>query len=204
LIMTSQTFGDNEQRSGERCEYLMLEFSPLSAPLQSRWRNNGLSADFLGDYVTTFLPANRDIAAAGSRQSEIRHAVAYIANELLENAMKYHQRGIDIPIGIRMELSAENITVTVSNSVGFEGAQIYKSYVEGVLKEDPNDLLVRQLENSSAGEESNKSGVGLLTMVNDYGAKLGWRFDVHAGHSEIMTVTTRAVLPLEYHPGESA
>ena len=202
--MTSQTLGDTEQHSGEQCEYLMLEFSPLSAPLQSRWRNNGLSADFLGDYVTTFLPANRDIGASGRRQGEIRHAVTYIANELLENAMKYHQRGISIPIGIRLELNADNITVTVSNGVGFDSARIYKSYVEGVLKEDPNDLLVRQLENSSAGEESTKSCVGLLTMVNDYGAKLGWRFEVNAEHPETMTVTTRAVLPLEQHLGESA
>jgi hypothetical protein len=202
--MISQTLGDNEEHSGEQCEYLMMEFSPLSAPLQSRWRNNGLSADFLGDYVTTFLPANRDIAATGARQGEIRHAVTYIANELLENAMKYHQRGINIPIGIRLELSPDNITVAVSNGVGVGGAQSYKSYVEGVLKEDPKDLLVRQLESNPAGEESSKSCVGLLTMVNDYGAKLGWRFEVHAEHSESMTVTTRAVLPLGRHSGESA
>jgi hypothetical protein len=47
--MISQTLGNYKERSGE-CEYLTLAFSPLSAPLRSRWRNNGLSADFLGDY----------------------------------------------------------------------------------------------------------------------------------------------------------
>ena len=37
-------------------EYLQLGFQPSSVPLKQRWRNNGLSADFLGDYVTTFFP----------------------------------------------------------------------------------------------------------------------------------------------------
>jgi len=32
--------------------------------------------------------------------------------------------------------------------------------------------------------------------LNDYGAKLSWRFDPDAGHPAIQTVTTRAVLEL--------
>jgi hypothetical protein len=202
--MNSKTIGNDEHHPGEQCEYLMLEFSPLSVPLQSRWRNNGLSADFLGDYVTTFLPANGDVVAAGKRQNEIRHAVTYIANELLENAMKYHQRGVNIPIGIHLELSAENITVTVSNGVGSGDAQIYKSYVENILQADSTELLAKQLEESATGKEPNKSCLGLLTMINDYGVKLGWQFEPHAGHVNTTLVSTRAVLSLEHHSGVSA
>ena len=95
-MMSSQTLGSYGERSSE-CEYLTLAFSPLSAPLRSRWRNNGLSADFLGDYVTTFLPTKGSMSADETRQNEIRHAVTYIANELLENAMKYHERDVDSP-----------------------------------------------------------------------------------------------------------
>jgi hypothetical protein len=36
-------------------EYLILSFSPSSIPLKQRWRNNCLSADFLADYLSTFL-----------------------------------------------------------------------------------------------------------------------------------------------------
>jgi len=199
--MNSQTLGENEQSTGGQCEYLTLVFSPLSAPLRSRWRNNGLSADFLGDYVTTFLPAEANVAAAESHQNAIKHAVTYIANELLENAMKYHERHVDIPIGIRLELSADRITVSATNGVGFGAAEIYKSYVEDMLKENPGDLLVRQLEGNSGEEESKKSGLGLLTMINDYGAKLGWQFELHPAHAEAMTVTTRAVLPINSFSG---
>src|SRR5437867_9425726 len=108
MTITSQNFGHAGQQSAEKCEYLTLAFSPLSAPLRSRWRNNGLSADFLGDYVTTFLPAKSSVAGVDSRQKEIRYAVTYIANELLENAMKYHDRQVDVPIGIHLELASDH------------------------------------------------------------------------------------------------
>jgi hypothetical protein len=201
--MISQTLGNYGERSGEG-EYLTLAFSPLSAPLRSRWRNNGLSADFLGDYVVTFLPTKGSMAAAESRRDEIRHAVTYIANELLENAMKYHERHVDIPIGIHLQLTSDHITVSVSNGIAIEQALLYKGFVEHLLEGDAGDLLFRQLEESSKCDESTVSCLGLLTMISDYDAQLGWRFDVHPMQSEIMTVTTSAVLPLKTAPGASA
>ena len=127
FMMTNQTLGHCGEQSGERCEYLTLSFSPLSAPLRSRWRNNGVSADFLGDYVTTFLPADGDMASARRKQNEIKHAVTYIANEFLENAMKYHERDVDIPIGIRLELTSDQITVSASNGVGAGAGEALQS-----------------------------------------------------------------------------
>src|ERR1700689_1464810 len=101
--MISETFGNFRERSN-KCEYLTLAFSPLSTPLRSRWRNNGLSADFIGDYVITFLPGEGH-GAGQSGQNEIRHAVTFIVNELLENAMKYHARDVDVPIRMHLELT---------------------------------------------------------------------------------------------------
>jgi hypothetical protein len=202
--MTNQTFGACGQELGGRREYLTLAFSPLSAPLRSRWRNNGLSADFLGDYVTTFLPADGTAASAEGGKNEIKHAVTYIANELLENAMKYHEHNVDVPIGIHLELTSTQITVSASNGISDEQAQSYQKFVERILQEDASDLLVRQLEESAGGDESTKSCLGLLTIITDYGAQLGWRFEVHPTLSEIMTVSTSAVLPLRNLSGFSA
>jgi hypothetical protein len=201
-MMISQTLGSCGERSDE-CEYLTLAFSPLSAPLRSRWRNNGLSADFLGDYVTTFLPGEGAVAA-GSRQNEIKHAVTYIANELLENAMKYHEPHTDIPIGIHLELTKDHITVSASNGAGTGQVERYRAFVEHLLEGDPGDLLLRQQEETANDAKSNSSCLGLLTMINDYGAQLGWRFDVYPAQPEMMTVTTSAVLRLQHAPGVSA
>jgi len=201
--MTNRILGYYGQEVGDRREYLTLAFSPLSAPLRSRWRNNGLSADFLGDYVTTFLPADDSTAAPEGGRKEIKHSVTYIANELLENAMKYHEHSIDIPIGIHLELTGTQITVSASNGISDGQAQCYQTFVENILREDASELLVRQLEESSCGETSVKSCLGLLTIMTDYGARLGWRFEAHPTYPEIMTVTTSAVLPLKNVSGVS-
>jgi hypothetical protein len=200
--MAIETLGHGRNPSEEHCEYLHLAFSPLSAPLQSRWRNNGLSADFLGDYVTTFLPTASESMDSGSQQT-IRHAVTYIANELLENAMKYHERGVDVPIGIHLELTKEQITVRATNGVNRAQARLYKEFVERILQEDAGDLLVRQLEINS-GDAPEKSCLGLLTILNDYSARMGWEFDSESGSPDIMTVTTRAVLSLKDLAGAAA
>jgi hypothetical protein len=36
-------------------EYLMIGFSPSSLPLKKRWQNNGISADFMADYLRAFF-----------------------------------------------------------------------------------------------------------------------------------------------------
>jgi hypothetical protein len=193
--MTNEDLGHLGLPSGERCEYLALSFSPLSAPLRSRWRNNGVSADFIGDYVTTFLPAEGDNGDGHANRREIRHAVTYIANEFLENAMKYHQRDMDIPIGIRLELTSDQITISTSNAVTNDQASCYRDFALRILSEDAGELLVKQLEAGSLGDSSG-SCTGLLTMITDYGAKLGWRFEGHAGQEDQITVTTSAELSL--------
>jgi hypothetical protein len=201
-MMMSEILGSDRARAGE-CEYLTLAFSPISAPLRSRWRNNGLSADFLGDYVTTFLPADGAVPAFARRQNEVKHAVTYIANELLENAMKYHQPDVDIPIKIHLELASDHITVSVSNGVGSVQAGRYQAFVEHLQEGDAGELLVRQQEESARSTESAISCLGLLTMIADYDAQLDFRFDMHPTRPQSMTVTTSAVLLLK-GPGASA
>jgi hypothetical protein len=200
--MMSETLGNYGERASE-CEYLTLAFSPTSAPLRSRWRNNGLSADFLGDYVTTFLPTDGGMAAVKNKRNEIKHSVTYIANELLENAMKYHQPDVEIPIRIHLELASDHITVSVSNGISAVQAKRYKAFVEHLQEGDADDLLLRQQEESANSSDLTMSCLGLLTIIGDYDAKLDWRFDVHPAQSESMTVTTSAFLPLRRVQGAS-
>jgi hypothetical protein len=53
-----QTFGDFIELPASQ-EYLIIGFSPSSIPLKQRWRNNGLSADFMADYLATFFRATK-------------------------------------------------------------------------------------------------------------------------------------------------
>jgi hypothetical protein len=185
-------------------EYLTLAFSHSSGPLHSRWRNNGLSADFLGDYVTTFMPAIEGLAASASRRTEIKHAVTYIANELLENAMKYHARDLDIPIKMHLELTSEHIKVSVSNGIGITQAESYRAFVEVIKNGIVEDLIVKQQEESAKSDQSTVSCLGILTMIADYDAQLDWTFEIQPTPPGGCLVTTSAVLLLNAIAGVSA
>ena len=98
----AQFFGDCIEDIPTSQEYLILGFSPSSVPLKQRWRNNGLSADFLADYLTTFFPGDEENPITVVQQAEIKSAVSYIANELLENAMKFSDENSEQPISIAL------------------------------------------------------------------------------------------------------
>lgn len=161
---------------------LTLAFSASSLPLKHRWRNNGLSADFLADYVTTFFPKEEGDPASLSRQEDIRSAVNYVANELLENAMKYSESA---PTTINLVLAADSIVFSETNCASAEHGQAFRQFVRELTDSDPSEMYLRQLERSA---ETGGSGLGLLTMVNDYGAKLAWQFqDLQDGSMRITT-----------------
>jgi hypothetical protein len=191
-----------EDTSG--CEYLTLAFSPSSGPVRARWRNNGLSADFLGDYVTTFLPSEEPVSTFESRQKAIKHAVSFVANELLENAMKYHQREGNVPIRMHLELSSDQVTVSVSNGASTSQAEKYLTFVARLREGNADEMLLAQQEESAMNSEASISSLGLLTMVSDYSARLDWRFEAHISQPDSVTVTTVAILPLKEFIGVSA
>lgn len=104
-----QIFGDFLKRKEASCEYLKIAFSPTSIPTQQRWRNNGLSADFLADYLSTFFPGEDPTST--ERKAEIKGAVSYIANELLENAMKFSYAPSQHAISIDVYLDEDAISL---------------------------------------------------------------------------------------------
>jgi diguanylate cyclase (GGDEF)-like protein len=156
-------------------EHLQISFQPNSTPIKERWRNNGLSADFMGDYVTTFLPKNDKDSHTVLHQKEIKSAVSYIANELLENAMKYSDNHINNVISINLILEEKQIILTASNSVSNESAKHYRDIVFKLNQSDPMEMYLAQLEAQAMGN-NNTSGLGFLTMINDYNAELAWQF----------------------------
>lgn len=174
----AQIFGEFMEKDNNQQEYLQIGFSPSSISLQERWRNNGLSADFLADYLSTFFPGEDDESL--DRRSELKSAVSYVANELLENAMKFSYAPAQHAVSITMQLDAESVRFYVSNSINPESAPDFQNFIQELLTGDPDELYMeRLLQNAEEGEEAHDgSGLGFLTMLNDYHAKLGWKFEV--------------------------
>lgn len=192
-IDMTQIFGDFIEQPASQ-EYLIIGFSPSSVPLKQRWRNNGLSADFLADYLTTFFPRNEDDPSTIERQAEIKSAVSYIANELLENAMKFNDETSDYPIDIKLQLESDGVIFSVANSISPQAVDQFQAYIQHLLASEPSELYIQRLEKNAADESCTNSGLGLLTMLTDYTAKLGWKFQTVHKDPEVIAVTTMVQL----------
>lgn len=192
----TEIFGDFIEDLPTGTEYLILGFSPASIPLKQRWRNNGLSADFLADYLTTFFPNSDEIASHSHKKSEIQCAVSYIANELLENAMKFSMETQGYPISIQLHLNSERIIFVTTNSICWDKVDGFQAFLKRLSTEDPIELYIEQLEKNAREGNSNTSGVGFLSMINDYGAKIGWKFQDMNGEQKALAVTTMVQLLL--------
>ena len=194
-IITRNIFGDFIQNLPPSQEYLILSFSPSSIPLRQRWRNNCLSADFLADYLSTFFLGNNDRQPDSDKQAEVKSAVSYIANELLENGMKYSTQLSSFPISIQIHLNPDLIIFQLTNSILAERTPKFQERIQTLLDSDPDELYLAQLE-KNALEENNESGLGLLTMLTDYGVKLGWKFEMLPQKPKEIAVTTMVQLPI--------
>ena len=191
----TETFGSYFETSLENQEYLQIGFSPSSIPLQQRWRNNGLSADFLADYLSTFFPGND--AETLDKRAELTNAVGYVANELLENAMKFSYAPTRRSVSITMKLDADSVWFYTSNSIDPQSVAGYQAFIQHLLAADPDQLYMEQLiANAEEDAESDSSGLGFLTMINDYNATLGWKFYCIDEDSEVTMVTTMVRLML--------
>lgn len=193
----TQIFGDFRENIPEDHEFLILGFSPTSIPIQQRWRNNGLSADFVADYLIAFFPGSDDDLHTQTRQAEIKSAVNFIANELLENAMKFSNEQIHYPIKFGLHLLEETkvtVLLRTTNSLSTSQSQNFISFIDEFLHSDSQELYIQQLEKSAEDENSMTSGLGLLTMKNDYLAKLGWKFEKISQNDDSFAVTTMVQL----------
>jgi hypothetical protein len=188
----TQIFGDFIEIPPASNEFLVIAFSPSSIPIKNRWRNNGLSANFMADYVTTFFPNNEDDFNTLNRQNEIKSAVSFIANELLENAMKFSDYTLNKPITIQLYLKSDKLIFVVINTITHQVLEPFQLFIEKLINCDPQELYVEQIEKGLENESS--SGLGYLTMINDYLAQLGWRFETIQTEPKIVTVTTMVQL----------
>lgn len=185
-----QLFGDFYNELPPSQEYLIISFSPSSIPLKQRWRNNGLSADFIADYLITFFTGNDGAANDTDKQLEFKGAVSYITNELLENAMKFNDETSKRPINISLYLYSDKVVLLVTNSVPPQAVGKFQAYIKEIIGSDPGELYIRQMEKDAEDEGETASGLGLLTMINDYLVKIGWKFETVQNDPEVIVVST--------------
>ncbi len=187
-----QVFGDFSEDLPVSQEGLTIAFSPISLPLKQRWQTNGLSADFMADYLAVFFPGNNPWATE-SDTAEVKSAVSFIANELIENAMKFNDEQSSYPISITLRMHTDRLVFQATNSVSPHALHSFQNYIRQLTTSDPNELYVQFMKVDDS-EEAGSSGLGFLTMMTDYLAKLGWKFETVNTDPEIILVTTMVQL----------
>ena len=193
----TQIFGDFIEELPEQEEFLTIGFSPASAPLQKRWENNGLSADFMADYFKTFF-VNKQTSEKGKEESvfieNLRGAVKYIANELLENAMKFQDRDMPFTARIGFSMYNDKLVFCVTNGIDEWQVEPFQAFIKKLLNEDPSELYFQTMKANAINNADSK--LGILSMICDYSAKLGWKFEKIQTSPPIMVVNTMVCLEL--------
>ncbi|MBP0006572.1 MAG: hypothetical protein J7642_23105 [Cyanobacteria bacterium SBC] len=82
-----------------------------------------------------------------------------------------------------------------SNSVDATVLANFREFMERLEMSDLEELYFCQLE-QGAEENSHSSRLGFLSMMTDYGAKLGWKVETLEGDPEVAIVTTMVQLSI--------
>ena len=136
-------------------------------PLDLSWHHCSTTSEFMGEMFAL------RVATSDHDYNEARHSIGYLVNELLENAVKFRSPG-DIVVESSFEAGLFEIRIT--NSIGEETSARFKDMLAEITSRDPGDMLIERIEANAADASSRGSGLGLLTLMSDYGAKLGWEF----------------------------
>lgn len=190
-----QTFGNFVEDESSSREYLVVGFSSNSIPLQQLWRNNGLSASFVADFLIPFFSDAENESKAIKQRNQVIGAVRYTANELLENAMKFSDRASHYPISIKLDLRRDRLVLRTTNAIDFQQITSFQALIQNLLSSNPQEQFIHQLEKNRQEGWSN-SGLGLLTIMNDYAGIPGWKFETIQQNPRVITVTTTVQLPL--------
>ena len=161
--------------------------------LERHWAHSSLLSDFLADYYGYLVPGQDEEAVA--RRDEWRHSIRYLINELMENAIKFRKSG-DVTVAV--DFSGQDLTFVVSNQVAQEGLERFQELLSEICGGDPGELLLAKIEqNALDPDRGHESGLGFLTLINDYGVGLGWGFAADPLDATTQTVHTMARMHLE-------
>ena len=190
-----QIFGDFIEISPNHQNSLELCFASKSQDIEHLWENQRLSAYFLANCFINFLPFNENNPEEQQRIKEAKCSISYVANELIENAVKFNLEtsNYQVKLGVHFLEGPDLIAVMfATNSVNRAGATKLQTFIQKLLGSDLQDFYVQQIEASSKDENASMSGLGFLTMINDYDARLGWKFEPLSTTPDIIAVTITA------------
>lgn len=160
------------------------------AHLNRTWPHVCKTADYLIDYL------NADQTSRCSR--ECVSSAQYIANELLENAIKY-------ATGTRICASSgvmdDQWIMLVSHQTDPEHRDELQHFLDQLEGSSAEEVMMERLLHNAEAPEASGSGLGLLSILSDHQARLGWR--LHEDSEQGERIDTMARISIGKSPGGS-
>ncbi len=171
---------------------LVLSFQSECLNLDSLWQHSTTLAHFLSVFWGGFLPSAH--MGIERTRKQVQGEIMYVAGELLGNAIKFSNQ-TDFLAEICLYLHDEELRFYVQNSVDPDDIAEFQNFIRALLTQDTSALFLEQIEKSTE-HASRESGVGLLTLINDYEVDLAWKFEKSESGADI--VTTLARMPISW------
>lgn len=189
----TQIIGTFKEEIRDDNKIFMVEFFIHAIPAEKRKQTRFFSLAFMDDYLTSFLLVKNEDTNSFKEQSHLKSAVKYIANELLENSIKFNCESGRYPLRFAVYLLETKLIFVSSNYANKKNLESLKEFVSELVDSDIDELYFRHLE-KGAEENSTESRLGFLSILYDYSAKMGWKLEPVSQEPEITTVTTMVQL----------
>ncbi len=162
-----------------------LSFSLPALEVMSFWCRCGLIANFGASYMAVAHPSKKNIA----------NSLSFILNELLENAVKYAQPQ-DSLIDLSLLHKEDCIIIDISNPIAQEKLDPLEKMARNLVDADyVNEKYIDLL--IATGKSNDKSGIGLLTIINYYQAVLSFRISDSLTGDDFCKFTIQAKMNIE-------
>lgn len=160
--------------------------------LLQHWRRVSLSSDFFAKYFSFYFPYREKAKGRLSRDAA-ENSISFVLNELLENTAKYSntpEKGVKV----HLQLLEKHIVLEVSNFVTPELASGFQASMREVLASNAEELYIKKLE-ANVDRSKSDSGLGFLTLINDYKVGLGFKFETT--RPDLCRITVQATMNSE-------
>jgi hypothetical protein len=169
---------------------LRLRFYLESFPVE--WEQMGVLADFFSNYMASYFPPEA-VQKGYLTTTEVVGIAGYALNELFENAIKFNYNGeVNVSIG----LENEELILLITNYMATTDLDSFQEKLNELAQDDIAELLIRKVEQNFV-ENKGSSGLGLLSLIQDYKAVLGWKFEKLEDVSGPVVVNTMARLSVK-------
>ena len=143
-----------------------------SRQLVQYWRRCSLSSDFWARYIA--LSSQEFSITPAARREAVESTLSYLLNELFENTAKFSGGPVDRVI-YEYWLFPDRIVFQVTNHIEPANQDSFIHLIEELLGSDLEELYFKRLEENAEMDQKG-SGLGYLTLMNDYKVRFGFRF----------------------------